>query len=177
MTNLRIFIATVALVLISSAAAVGAQPKIVTDALSSAEWMSKALISYLRSAEHRPMPQDFELAECLEEFQSVVIHASSAKTEGTYIGTHSLKPSPIPPGAHHHIDQPCRVGFSTDDPGAVSQSARRIAGSWGGCWPASLTRLPGSEEPCILEGERRRLRGINSPWVITTGPGPRRSRP
>jgi hypothetical protein len=43
--NLRIYIATAALVLISSVAALGAESKIVTDALSSAEWISKALIS------------------------------------------------------------------------------------------------------------------------------------
>lgn len=44
MTNLRIIFAAAALVFISSAA-LGAHSKIVTDALSSAEWMSKALIS------------------------------------------------------------------------------------------------------------------------------------
>jgi len=43
--NLRIYIAIAALVLISSVAVLGAEPKIVTDALSSAEWISKALIS------------------------------------------------------------------------------------------------------------------------------------
>jgi len=44
MNILRIIIAAV-LVLISSAAAFGAEPKIVTDAHSAAEWMSKALTS------------------------------------------------------------------------------------------------------------------------------------
>jgi len=43
--NLKINIASAALLLISSSAALGADSKIVTDALSSAEWISKALTS------------------------------------------------------------------------------------------------------------------------------------